>query len=308
MKAFITGISGFVGSYLAKLLIDKGYEVFGITYSKDIKYNNLKVFKCDLRDGESLKKILNDIKPDHIYHLAGITSIPQSLKNPEATYETNILGSMNLFEASRNIKTRILFVGSGDEYGLVDNKDIPINERVLLRPLNFYSVSKASADMMAFQYFKNYNMDIVRVRPFNHTGPGQRAEFVCSDFARQIAYIEKGIKEPVVYVGNLNIERDFSDVRDVVEGYLLALTMGDAGEIYNICSGRGIKIKDILEILINFSNTRIKIKEDKEKFRQSETPIIIGNPDKFMNKTGWEIKIPIHNTLKDLLYYWRDFI
>lgn len=308
MKAFITGITGFAGSYLAESLLKKGYEVFGTTYSGETSLKNPGIFKCDLRDGENLKKILKYIKPNHIYHLAGITSVSRSFKDPKVTYEVNILGSMNLFEASRDIKARILFVGSGDEYGMVGAHELPVNEEVLLRPLNFYSVSKASADMMAFQYFKNYNMDIVRVRPFNHTGPRQKTEFVCSDFARQIVDIERGLKEPIIYVGNLEIERDFLDVRDIVEGYMLALNKCEAGEVYNICSGKGIKIRDILNMLLNFSDIKIEIKEEKERFRPSETPVIIGDPTKFIKKTGWKPKIPLSTTLKDLISYWRNSI
>jgi len=314
MKALITGISGFAGSHLAEFLINKGYEIFGTFYDKSTFSNlngfidKVRLFECDIRNYDILKKIIRKVKPDEIYHLAAISFVPTSLMNPKLTFDTNLDGTLNLYQAIIELKIgpKILFVGSADEYGLVKESDLPIRETRPLRPMNPYSISKASADFLSYFYFKNFNLKIIRVRPFNHIGPRQSPEFVCSSFAKQIVEIEKGLKEPIIKVGNLEAKRDFTDVRDMVRAYWLAIKKGEAGEVYNICSGRTISIKKLLNDLINISKKNIKVKKDKKRFRILDIPLLLGDSAKFRKKTGWKSEIIFIKTLQRILDYWRE--
>lgn len=312
-KALITGISGFAGSYLTEFLLSKGYQVSGTFYDKStftniaILLNKIKIFQCDIVNYESFKKIIAEVNPDEIYHLAAITFIPTSVSNPKTTFDTNLYGTLNLYNAVRElgIKPKVLFVGSSDEYGLVKRENIPINEYCPLNPTNPYSISKTSADYLSYFYFMTYHLNIIRVRPFNHIGPRQSAEFVTSDFAKQIADIEKSIKNPIVEVGNLEAQRDFTDVRDMVAAYWLALQEGKAGEVYNLCSGNGISIDNILTRFLNLSEKKIKITRDPERYRPIDIPLLVGDCRKFLKQTFWKPLIPIEETLKDILNYWR---
>jgi len=262
MRALITGISGFAGSHLAEFLLNKGYKVYGTFYDKSTFSNlngfidKITLFECDIRNYDILKKIIRKVKPDEIYHLAAISFVPTSLKDPKLTFDTNLYGTLNLYQAIIDLKMNpmILFVGSADEYGLVNENDLPIKEECPLRPINLYSISKASADFLSYTYFKNYHLKIIRVRPFNHIGPRQASYFVCSSFTKQIAEIERGIKETTIRVGNLEAKRDFTDVRDMVRAYWLALDKGEPGEVYNICSGRAIQIREFLNNLLELSS------------------------------------------------------
>jgi len=316
MKALITGISGFAGSHLAEFLIEKGYEVFGTFFDKstfsNLKgfVNKIKIYRCDIRNYDALKNVIEDIKPDKIYHLAAISFVPTSLKEPKLTFDTNLYGTLNLYNAiiELKIEPRILFIGSADEYGLVKEKDIPIGESHPLLPVNPYSISKTSADFLSFFYFKNYSLNIIRVRPFNHIGPRQSPDFVCSDFAKQIAEIEKGLREPIIKVGNLEAKRDFTDVRDMVRGYWLALDKGEPGEVYNICSEKIIQIHDLLNKLLNISKKKIEIRKDMKRMRPSDNPILQGDSSKFRRRSGWKPEILLDKTLKDILEYWRKIL
>lgn len=313
MKALITGISGFAGSHLAEFLIDKGYKVYGTFYDKSTFLNlngfidNIGLFECDIRNYNDLKQIIKKVQPDEIYHLAAISFIPTALKNPKMTFDTNLYGTLNLYQAIVELKfnPKILFVGSADEYGLVKKRDIPIKEGCLLQPVNPYAISKVSADFLSHFYFKNYHLNIIRVRPFNHIGPRQSPEFVCSNFAKQIVEIEKGLKESIIKVGNLEAKRDFTDVRDMVRAYWLALQKGDLGEIYNICSEKAISIKELLNAFLDMSKKGIEISQDPKKFRSSDAPLLLGDSIKFRRRMCWKSEIPLDKTLKDILEYWR---
>lgn len=314
MKVLITGISGFAGSHLAEFLIDKGYDIFGTFFDKSTFSNlngfidKIKVYQCDIRNYDTLKNVIKDVKPDEIYHLAAISFIPTALKNPKMTFDTNLYGTLNLYQAILELKInpRVLFVGSADEYGLVKEKDIPIDESYPLLPVNPYSISKASADFLSYFYFKNYHLNIIRVRPFNHIGPRQSPDFVCSSFAKQIAEIEKGLKEPIIKVGNLEAKRDFTDVRAIVRAYWLAIQKGKSGEVYNICSGKAISIKKILINLIKISNKTIKVKQDQKRLRFSDMQILVGDSKNFYKLTKWKQEIFLDKTLKEILEYWRE--
>jgi len=313
-RVLITGISGFVGSYLAEFLLAKDYNVSGtvrdLTAIRNIKHikSELQLHVCDVRNQDHLHSVVASSKPDQIYHLAAIAHVPTSWKNPWLTYETNFFGTLNLLETLRSTErvAKILYVGSSDEYGSVGEESLPINEEVSLSPLNPYAVSKVCGDMLAFQYFKSYGLHIVRVRPFNHTGPRQTPAYVCSGFAKQVAEIERGVKDPVVTVGNLEAKRDFTDVRDMVRAYWLAMEEADVGEVYNICSEKAIGIGDILTKLLEMSSRKdIIVQTDVTKVRPSDVPLIVGDCSKFRAKTGWATEIPIEQTLRDLLEYWR---
>jgi GDP-4-dehydro-6-deoxy-D-mannose reductase len=313
-RALITGIAGFAGSHLAELLLlEEGVEISGSVFPGEPTRNiepilsHLRLETCDIRDAEAVDALVKRARPDEIYHLAAIAFIPESIDNPRATFETNLFGTMNVLEAARKFaaEARVLFVGSADEYGLIREEDLPVDERNPLEPLNPYSVSKASAGMLAHQYAASGGMDIVRVRPFNHTGPRQSPSFVCSDFARQVVEIERGARAPELSVGSLRPRRDFSDVRDVVRAYRDILRLGESGEVYNICSGRAVAIGEIVEMLVSTSGREIAVVERSDRLRGTEVEEVRGDFGKIEKAVGWRPSIPMEKTLEDLIEYWR---
>jgi len=316
MKALITGITGFVGSHLAELLLEKDYEVWGIarwrssTENIDHIKSKLKIIEADLNDPHSFYNVIEKISPEEIYHLAAQSFVPTSWTAPADTIKTNVIGTINLFEAVRKaqIDPKIQVACSSEEYGLVKPEETPIKETNPLRPLSPYGVSKIAQDMLSYQYFQSYGLKVVVTRGFNHTGPRRGEVFVCSNFAKQIAEIEKGLKEAKIKVGNLEAIRDFTDVRDMVKGYNLALKKGVPGERYNICSGKGYKIKEVMDMLLKMTDKEIKIEEDPERKRPSDVQILLGDNSKFSQQTGWKPEIPFEQTLKDLLEYWKAIV
>jgi len=312
-KAFITGCGGFIGSHLAEFLIDKGLEVYGTVHDfdgiKNIEHlkNKIKIIKCDITDKNKLDKIVKKIKPDYVFHLAAQSFVIPSWKDPEKTLKTNILGTLYLLDAIRRagIDPIIIIACSSAEYGLTYENEIPINETHEFRPSSPYAVSKIGEDMLAYLYWQTYKMKIIRARFFNITGPRKTFD-ACSDFAKGIVEIEKGKKKELL-VGNLRSIRDFTDVRDAVQAMWLLTEKGKFGDVYNICSGRKIRIEDILNRLIAISGNRIKIKNDKNKKRPLDDPIFVGDNSKIKN-LGWEPKIPLEKTLEDMIDYWRKEI
>lgn len=313
-KALITGITGFAGSHLAELLLKEGYEVWGTARPRS-KTDHIESIKriinledADLVDSHSLYTIITKIKPDYIFHLAAQSFVPTSWASPAVTLEVNITGSANLFEAVRqaSIDPVIQIACSSEEYGLVFANELPIREENPLRPQSPYAVSKVAMDYLGYQYFCSYGMKIVRTRGFNHSGPRRGHTFAESNFAKQIAQIEKGEQEPIIYVGNLDASRDYTDVRDMVRAYLMAVLKGEPGEVYNICTGKAIKIGDMLEMLLRFSKVKVKIQEDPTRMRPSDVPVLLGDFSKFHKKTGWKPEIPFEKTMEDLLNYWRE--
>lgn len=315
-KVVITGISGFVGSHLAEYLLDKGLDVHGTIRWRsrldNIQHtqNKLELIETDIRDAHSVKKTINDVEPDYIFHLAAQSFVPTSWKAPSETLETNIIGTLNLFEAVRtsSVDPKIQIAGSSEEYGLVYPDELPIKETNPLRPLSPYGVSKVAVDLLSYQYHQSYGLKIVRTRAFNHTGPRRGEVFVCSDFAKQIAEIETGKRNPVIHVGNLDSQRDFSDVRDIVRAYWLSLQKCDFGEVYNICSEKPRTIYSVLDLLLGKSKVKVEVKQDSNKMRPSDVEILQGDCTKFKEKTGWKPTIPFEQTMEDLLEYWRRLV
>lgn len=317
MRVLITGITGFAGSHLADFLLARDdIEVYGIerwrSKTENIEHikDRIKLSECDIRDASSVRRIIEEIKPDRIFHLAAQSYVHSSWYAPAETLTTNIIGELNIFEAVRQIGINplIQIACSSEEYGLTNEDEIPIKETKSLRPLSPYAVSKVGQDLLGYQYYKSYGLKIVRTRAHNHTGPRRGEVFVCSDFAKQIAKIEKGLQEPIIWVGNLEAKRDFTDVRDVVKGYWLALEKGEPGEVYNICSGRAYSIREVLDMLLGLTKANMKIQHDPKRLRPSDVPFLVGDNTKFCKQTGWRPEIPFEKTMEDLLNYWREKI
>lgn len=314
MKVLITGITGFAGSHLVDYLLNSsGVEIHGIqrwrsrTENVEHVVDKISMYECDMRDAHSVTNVIKEVQPDRIFHLAAQSLVPASWKSPAETLGTNVLGQLNIFEAVRRvgINPRIQIAGSSEEYGLVLENELPVRETNPLRPLSPYAVSKVSQDVMGYQYFKSFDMDIVRTRAFNHTGPRRPPVFVCSDFARQLVQVELGLRDPEIRVGNLEAKRDFTDVRDVVIAYWLALEKGVGGEVYNICSGNCFKISEVLDMLIEIAGVEVKVTKDQARMRPSDVPVLQGDSSKFSTLTGWKPKIPFKKTLTDLVEFWR---
>ncbi|MGI1658563.1 MAG: GDP-mannose 4,6-dehydratase [Desulfitobacterium sp.] len=305
----MTGINGFVGGYLAERLLRDGIEVFGTGLAQEfneaecpIKYRTLNV-----QDDAEVADVLNQCRPDYIFHLAAQSSAAVSWQQPQLTMDVNINGTLNLLEAVRvsGSNPKILLVGSSEEYGFVEQTAMPIQEEQRVTPGNPYAVSKIAQTLLGQVYARAYGMQIVMVRAFNHIGPKQSPTFVVSDFAKRIAEIEKGYREPVLQVGNLEAARDFTDVRDIVEAYCDLIKKGKAGEIYNIGSGRAYKISYLLDCLLSLAQVKIKIEQDPAKVRPADVPTIYGDYSKLQELTGWQPKRKIEETLAEVLEYWR---
>lgn len=314
MRVLITGITGFVGSHFAEYALEQGVEVYGSyrwrskTENIDHLGGKIHLVECDLRDVSSVQHVLEASRPDAIIHLAAQSFVGSSWQAPAETLLTNIGAQVNLLEAIRQRpkKPRFLVVGSSEEYGAVYESELPITEDNPLRPLSPYAVSKVAQDLLGYQYFKSYGLPIVRTRAFNHEGPRRGDVFVTSNFARQIAEIEAGLREPVLHVGNLKTKRDYTDVRDIVHGYWLLLERGEPGEVYNLCSGSAWEIGAVLEFLLGETRVRpITVREDPARLRPSDVPVLLGDARRIQRAVGWQPVRPFTQTLRDVLDYWR---
>jgi GDP-4-dehydro-6-deoxy-D-mannose reductase len=315
MRVLITGITGFVGSHLAEYALKAGAAVVGslrwrsrLEHIEGIR-QRVRLIECDLRDAMSTRALVAQAKPDRVFHLAAQSFVQASFNAPAESLHTNVICQVNLLEALRaeRQEPRILVVGSSEEYGLVHEHEAPTTESSPLRPLSPYAVSKVAQDLMGYQYWKSYGQHIVRSRAFNHTGPRRGDVFATSTFARQIAEIEAGVREPVIHVGNLTPGRDFSDVRDIVRGYWLMLERGEPGEVYNLCSGRAWSIQWVLDFLLAEAKAKkVSILEDPDRLRPSDVPLLLGDRTKIEKALGWRTEIPFEQTLRDLLDYWRQ--
>ncbi len=316
MRVLITGVTGFVGSHMVDYLAQSHpeVEVHGIrrwrSRTENIEHiqSGLALHECDIRDASSVRDVIEKVRPDRLFHLAAQSFVPASWTAPEETLTTNIIGQLHIFEAVRHLglKTRIQIAGSSEEYGMVYADEIPIKETNPLRPLSPYAVSKVAQDMLAYQYHQSYGIDVVRTRAFNHEGPRRGSVFVTSNFCRQVADIEKGRRDPVIHVGNLDSKRDFTDVRDVVRAYWLCLEKCKSGEVYNIGSGRCWQIKEMLDLILSMTDKAIEVRPDPTRMRPSDVQILLSDNTKFSRETGWKAEIPFETTIRDLLQYWRE--
>ena len=263
-----------------------------------------------LMDLPALKDLLAAAKPDYVFHLAAQAFVPTSWADPWSTLENNIRGQLNVLLATIAMDTypRTLVVGSADEYGIVAPEELPIRETNPLRPNSPYAVSKVAQDMLGYQYYASHKLPVVRVRPFNHIGPGQSPAFVTADFAKQIAEAEAGLREPVMRVGNLEARRDFSDVRDIVRGYYLAVSEGEPGQVYNLGAERSYSIREVLDILLALSEVPMTVEPDPARLRPSDVPEIVADCTRFRSQTGWRAEIPLERSLRDILNYWRKSV
>ncbi len=310
MRILVTGATGFVGRHLAQLLLARKHEVYGTYLERESSQGAdlIRLFRCDVRQAGRLRSIVRRVRPQRIYHLAALSSVVDSFKNVRAVYDTNFWGTFNLLEAVREAtpKVRVLAVSSAQCYAAAKRSQLPVTESHPLAPPSPYALSKAAADMLAHQYHSLFGLHVIRARPYNHTGPGQTPHFVCSDFARQIAAIDLGLRPALLRVGNLKVRRDFSDVRDVVRAYALLLEKGKPGEAYNVASGRGTSLEEIVRLLASFCSRPIRIVVERKRFRPGDVPVLYGSNRKLRRTTGWKPERNLRTTLRDLYFYWKE--
>jgi GDP-4-dehydro-6-deoxy-D-mannose reductase len=315
LRALVTGIGGFVGAHLTTYLLEaEQCKVWGL----DLVEGRAAQFgsRITLQVGDlllelpALKELFQLAKPDCVFHLAAQAFVPASWQDPWSTLENNIRGQLNILLAALSLKPppRVLVVGSAEEYGLVAPDELPVRETNTLRPYSPYAVSKVAQDMLGYQYYASHKLPTVRVRPFHHIGPGQSPAFVASDFAKQIAEAEAGLREPLMQVGNLEARRDFTDVRDMVRAYYLAVTKGEPGEVYNIGAERSYSVRELLDMLLAFSTVPIRVEQDPARLRPSDVPELLCDCSRFRAQTGWTPEIDLQQTLRDILDYWRAHV
>ena len=307
-RVLVTGCSGFLASHLLKLLQQDGKsKIFGITEVPGFSYPHVEVCQMDIRRRDDMFHLLQNIRPDITFHLAAVTNVGFAWKNPYLTYEVNFFGSSNLLEAILPVAphSRLVLMSSAEVYRS-DGKT-PINEGSPTQSQNPYALSKLVMEMLGDLYWKTHGLNVCKLRAFNFTGPGQDMKFVASDFASQIAAIEKGKQEAVIRVGNLAAIRDFSDVRDVARYVQVIGQRGKAGEVYNLCSGRSYSINKILDILLSLAKKSIRVEVDAEKFRPLDNPQINGDCSRIETEFGLRPEFAMEKTLLDLLNYWREF-
>lgn len=307
MRVLITGAGGFVGGHLASYLhsTHPNASLYGTILNDREKANPhiASPFQVDLKDYTHVREILAESEPDAIYHLAAQAFVPRSFEDPWETLENNIRSQLNIIQAclELNIRPRMLIISSAEVYGAINSTQMPMSEDTPMRPTNPYSVSKVTQDMLGLQYFLSHDLPIMRARAFNHIGPGQNPRFVAPAFATQIAKIEAKQQEAVIYVGNLEAQRDFTDVRDIVRAYYLIVEKGQPGQAYNVASGKAYSIQYLLETLLNYSSLDIEIRVDPDRLRPVDVPIIRGDNSKLHRDTGWQPTVRFEDTLKDVL-------
>jgi GDP-4-dehydro-6-deoxy-D-mannose reductase len=313
MKVLVTGAAGFVAGHLVDWLLreEPAAQVLGVVRPHGTPGGGarprLRFAEADLEDPAAVEAVFDLMGPDRIVHLAAQSSVHHSFADPAGTLRTNVLPLVHLLEAvrRRGLFPRVLVAGSADEYGLARPEDVPLTESADLHPTSPYAVSKVTQTLLALQYAHAHGLGVLATRTFPHTGPGRGEVFAESSFARQIAAIEAGLVPPVLHVGNLDVVRDFTDVRDVVRAYWMLLDQGEAGEVYNVCRGEGVRLRDVLQTLIRLAGVRVELVQDPARLRPSDAPILVGDPGKLRRATGWEPRLPLETTLGDLLGYWR---
>ena len=316
MRALVTGAAGFVGGHLIDyLLAETDLEIIGTVYRRQPEppypSGRVRLERLDLREEAAVAEVLARWRPDYILHLAAQSFVPISWQHPWSTFEQNVQTQINIFKGvltANLLATRLLVVSSGEVYGVIKPEDLPLDEDTPLQPTSPYGVSKVTQDLLGWQYHRSHGLRTVRVRPFNHIGPRQNEMFVTSSFAKQIAQIELGKSQGQMCHGNLDAERDFTDVRDVVRAYWLILNAGEAGAVYNIGSGRAVSIQTILDIFLQLARVPVAVEPDPHLMRPTEIPRIVCDPSRLQRMTGWEPQIPFTQTLNDILEDWRQRI
>jgi len=319
MRVLVTGIDGFVGSHVAEFLLTiPTVEVFGTVFDPALIFNikkiehSLSLHTVNLIDLDRTVRLIEQIKPDRIIHLAGQAFVPTAFSDPVSTFQANIMGGINVLEAARmlslktSVNPSVLVVSTGEVYGKVDR--LPITEDFPLSPNNPYAASKASIDLIAQQYRASFGLSVVVVRPFNHVGPRQNPLFVCSDFGKQFAEIAVAKRPPELHVGNIHAQRDFTDVRDVVKAYWLLLERSAPEIVYNVCSNKPIAIETLLSMFQEIAGFKVSIISESQRMRSYDVPVVIGSYDRLKEATGWAPSIPINKTLADVYEYWQRHI
>jgi GDP-4-dehydro-6-deoxy-D-mannose reductase len=310
MRILITGAAGFAATHLLRHLNRDEHELHGILLPGEQLAADLEevtAHEADVRDLGLLERLLEDVKPDRIFHLAAVSRPRDCEQDPGFAWEVNFLGTFNLFQAAAEVTpaARVLFVGSSEVYGRPDPDELPLTEASVLRPSSVYAATKLAGELVAAELARNYRLAVIRVRPFNHIGPGQAPGFVAPDFARQAARIEKGLQQPVINVGNLDPQRDFTDVRDVARAYAMLIEEGRPGEVYNICSGTSHAVKELLDGLLSLIETEVEVVADQSRIRTHDVSRIVGSNRALEEATGWTPEITWDQTLRDLLDDWR---
>lgn len=307
LRALISGGTGFVGTHLARFLVEQGVEVFVFSRTAPREPSaSVTYFEADIRDLSALRQICEATQPDQIYHLAAVPSIADSWNDPRATFDINVAGTHNLLDACMPLasRPRLLNVSTAQVYGA--RGEAGLSEDCPLQPVSPYAATKAMAELLVYLYPPSQRERVVTARPFNHSGPGQTADYVLSDFARQIAEMEIGVRSPVLEVGDLEVERDFTDVRDVVRAYALLLHCGRGGQVYNVCSGATYRISTAVNVLQSLTSVRLAIQVAPDRARPGQPQRICGDPSKIQGDTGWRPTISWEAMLRDLLQHWRE--
>lgn len=318
MRVLLTGAAGFAGSHLAEYLLGEaaeaqpaGIEVHCVVHRHDRRIHHLRhrmtLHRGDLRNGLWVSDLIESLQPECLLHLAAWSDVGGSWQQPWTTYELNIQCQLNLLQALQRWAPtcRALVVTSNEVYGLLNPDDLPVDEETPFRPNNPYGVSKVTQDMMALQYWLSHRLPVIRARSFNNLGPGQADDFAASAFARQIAEIEVGQRPPVVTVGNLDAQRDFTDVRDVVRAYWALMLHGEAGQVYNVGSGRARPVRWLLDTLLSLTPVDVEVQIDPNRLRPSDVPVSVCDNRRLVEATGWQPRIDLQQSLQDLLDGWR---
>jgi GDP-4-dehydro-6-deoxy-D-mannose reductase len=310
LKIFITGATGFVGRHLINFLKSPAYKIYGTSFPEkpDPDDEKKNIVYLDIRSEEEISEAVKNAQPDWVFHLAALSNVRVSWEKTKETLETNLMGTFYLFEAVKIFapESRVLFISSSDIYGSLSPVKKALREEDAFHVMSPYAFTKVSGEILSKFYAQVEEMNVIIARSFPHTGPGQSSDFVCSDWACQIARIEKGLAEPTIKVGDIGVKRDFSDVRDVVRAYALLARKGSRGEVYNVCSGKAVSLKEVLDILLSYSRKKIEVSVDPLKLRKVDIPMLLGDNEKIKREISWEPEIPLEKTLLDLLEYWRQ--